>query len=420
MLVEELQAAPNATEESRMTEHPSRARQPIFDGFPYLVTRIGRTYLRHIIVLPADLTREELADLARRQVEANRLDTCLCLGPADFLYFHGDGTEAEGGEQPWGVPVVGKLKPAEEFPDTPELARRIARLGRFVEEHGIDGTLVGDGLEAGRLATEEDVARLGRRDARGVRTSLERCPRCRRARGEWLALYGEGNGDKRPRVVFMHCRCDNHNLCARCGDPLAEDRLSSYSHDDATGGVFYAAAYMGLGHRCADEEEEEPEEEVDEELERAVREWLSEAKSLVDAEVERRSVAVIASRDLAAIRAFVETCVVALGRVPLPDETPAAWAGKDLAPDALDDGETRQQLGLEQDDERNGYRVRVFFNSPRVAAAGEGESEPGWYLVVLNPDDDWRFNEAVGPYESAEAAWEDAGRVHGERGGAED
>jgi hypothetical protein len=34
-----------------------------------------------------------------------------------------------------------------------------------------------------------------------------------------------------------------------------------------------------------------------------------------------------------------------------------------------------------------------------------------------DPDDDWRFNEAVGPYESAEAAWEDAGRVHGERGG---
>lgn len=67
-----------------------------FDGFPYLVTRIGRTPLRHIALLPAGLTRERLLDLARRQALANRPDTCLCLGPTDAVYVTGDGVESAG------------------------------------------------------------------------------------------------------------------------------------------------------------------------------------------------------------------------------------------------------------------------------------------------------------------------------------
>ena len=56
---------------------------PPFDGYPYLVTRIGHSALRHVALLPADWSRERLVDLARRQRDANRLDTCAVLGRHD-------------------------------------------------------------------------------------------------------------------------------------------------------------------------------------------------------------------------------------------------------------------------------------------------------------------------------------------------
>src|SRR5512139_3764315 len=53
-----------------------------FEGFPYLVTHIVPA-LYHLIVLPAELDRKDLAALTRRQVLANRLKSCLVLGETD-------------------------------------------------------------------------------------------------------------------------------------------------------------------------------------------------------------------------------------------------------------------------------------------------------------------------------------------------
>ena len=58
---------------------------PPFDGYPYLVTRIGHSALRHVALLPADWSRERLVDRARRQRDANRLDTCAVLGRHDAV-----------------------------------------------------------------------------------------------------------------------------------------------------------------------------------------------------------------------------------------------------------------------------------------------------------------------------------------------
>jgi hypothetical protein len=68
--------------------------------------------------------------------------------------------------------------------------------------------------------------------------------------GEFLAVHGEGNGDRTPRVIRIHCRCENHNRCARCGEPLADQRLSSYEYDEVEGKAMYLAAYAAFGHRC--------------------------------------------------------------------------------------------------------------------------------------------------------------------------
>ena len=230
-----------------------RRREPSqapFDGFPYLVTRIGNTPLRHIALLPVDWTRDHLVETARRQAFTNRLDTCLTLGPADALYITADGAEVEGRALPSGIPVIGRLHLPADLQLTPELRARLAALQAFVERHPAAGYLVGDGLEGGHRATAEDVRRLAGRDEHDVPQGLCRCPECGLFRGEYLALKGEGNGDKAPRVIPVCCRCQNHNRCARCGATLAEWRLSAYGYDEAARSVLYLAAYVALGHRC--------------------------------------------------------------------------------------------------------------------------------------------------------------------------
>lgn len=237
-----------------MSEARDPAGRPIFDDYPYLMTRIGSTPLRHIALLRSDRSPDQLLDLARRQARANHLDTCLCLGPGKFVYLFADGQELMANDAPWGMPVAGLLKTAEDFPVSPEDEDRERRLREFAERHRQEGYLVGDGLEAGRPASAVDMTLMQRRGEDGVPTSLHRCRSCQQFRGEYLAVYGEGNGDKRPRVVFVHCACDNHNRCARCGSPLADHRLSSYSYDEQRGAIMYTAAYVGLSHRCPTEQ----------------------------------------------------------------------------------------------------------------------------------------------------------------------
>jgi hypothetical protein len=222
-----------------------------FDGYPYLVTRIGHSALRSIELLPADWPRERLIQLTRRQATANQLQTCLCVGPTESVFVEPDGTTSESAFSPTGMLVPDRLELAEPIPDTPELSARHERLEAFVKSLHPSGYLVGDGLEGGRPATREDLARLPGRDAHGIPIGLDRCATCGGLRGDYLATTGEGNGDMAPRVIRVHCACENHNRCARCGEPLAGSRLSAYEFNEADGKVWYAAAYVGLGHRCA-------------------------------------------------------------------------------------------------------------------------------------------------------------------------
>ena len=223
---------------------------PEFDGFPYLVTRIGHTPLRHIALLPAGWSFDRQAEAVRRQVRANRLDTCLCTGPASAVFVDADGTEFAASPVCWGMPVIGAIALPEPLASTPELLARQAALEAFARRNPASGYLVGDGLEGGQRATPGEVRRLSGRDEDGIPRELRRCARCGAFRGDYLAVRGEGNGDPRPRVVPVHCHCENHNRCARCGEPLAEWRLSSYFFAEADRAVRYLAAYAGLGHRC--------------------------------------------------------------------------------------------------------------------------------------------------------------------------
>jgi hypothetical protein len=240
---------------------PARAGTPRgaipgpFDGYPYLVTRIGRAPLRHLALVPADWPRERLVDLARRQALANQLPTCLCLGPADAVYVEPGREPARATLVPVGLPVTDRLVLADPLRETAELAARRAALAAYVSCARANGHLVGDGLEGGRPATAEDVARLSGRGEDGpgedrLPPGLRRCPACGQPRGEHLPLRGLTWDERSPQVVEVHCRCTNRNRCAGCGGPLADQRLSAYYWDEDRRGVWYVAAYCGLGHRC--------------------------------------------------------------------------------------------------------------------------------------------------------------------------
>jgi len=233
---------------------------PTFDGFPYLVTRIGRTALRHLAVVPADWPRDRLVEVAIRQATTNRLETCLCRGPADAVFVSPAGIAREAAFMPTGLPVVDRLVIAGPLPEAAGLAARRDALRAHARRWQGTGHIVGDGLEGGRPATPADVARLAGPAIEGVPRGLRRCPTCGELRGERLRdeklrverLRGAGTTgeDERPEVVDIFCRCANHNRCAGCGGPLAEHRLSAWHWDEADSRAWYLAAYCALGHRC--------------------------------------------------------------------------------------------------------------------------------------------------------------------------
>lgn len=221
-----------------------------FTGYPYLVTRIGNTPLRNMSVLPADWPPEQLVALVRWQAIANQLETCVCLGLSESVFVSPDGAITTSELIPVGDPVIDRLALPVPMPETPELAARRERLEAFANSVKRTGYLVGDGLEGGRPATIYDIGRLSGHDALGIPCGLSRCATCGAFSGDFLATEGEGNGDRTPRVVRVHCKCQNYNRCARCGEPLAESRLSAYEYNPADGKAWYLAAYAGLSHRC--------------------------------------------------------------------------------------------------------------------------------------------------------------------------
>jgi hypothetical protein len=226
---------------------------PQFDGYPYLVTRIGRSALRHVAVLPRSWPSQRLLELARRQALANRLDTCLVLDATTAVYITADGEERRDANVPTGLPVVERLRLAAPVTATPEVAARRARLRAWADAFTGPRYLVGDGLEGGRPATRDDIIRLTGLPGADPHPGLSPCTTCGDLAGDFLATQGEGNGDPMPRVIRVSCRCDNQNRCARCGEPLAESRLSAYHFVRASGSVCYHAAYSAFGHRCPDE-----------------------------------------------------------------------------------------------------------------------------------------------------------------------
>ncbi len=106
------------------------------------------------------------------------------------------------------------------------------------------------------------------------------------------------------------------------------------------------------------------------------------------------------------IRSFVETCLLKLGRLPHAEECPEHWAGKDLAVAGLTP-RRRAKVGLDVNGRIGRYRVRATYLTPLDTYGYDFDQGAGWYLVVLNPSIEWRFNDPAGPYLSPEDAFAD-------------
>lgn len=212
---------------------------PLFDGFPYLTTRIAGA-MHHLALLPADLGLAELERIARRQFAANRLRTSLVLGPERALYLS-EGGSVWAGPPRCEFPVCDKLRLPDDVAQQGELLARQDRLRAFVAEVEMKGFLID--MPHGRSATAWDRERLSRRGPDGVPVGLEPCVRCGGYRGTGL-LDGPG------LVVDVFCRCENHNRCARCLEPLYERRLDDCGYFEESGQILHVPAFSAFGHRC--------------------------------------------------------------------------------------------------------------------------------------------------------------------------
>ncbi len=223
------------------------ASLPLFDGFPYLNTRLVPA-LYHISLLPEGAPESSLINIARTQAEANRLDLCLVMAPARAIFFFANGRIQPAADTPrGGTLLTGSLALPVHRLETGDLRRRQRRLNRIVE-HGQKkgGYILGDLTKGGHAADSEERSRLGGVAADGTPRGLDRCDRCHDWRGTCLDPSETFAG----QVMLVHCLCDNHNRCARCGTALTQRRLNANFYDPSDGQIWHVPGFSGLGHRC--------------------------------------------------------------------------------------------------------------------------------------------------------------------------
>ena len=223
-----------------------RPQLPLFDGFPYLATRIVPGAC-HITLLPAGWNRNRLLALLAQQVAANQFDAALVLS-ADEAHYRWPGTpEVVVGPAPRATAILtGRLLTPEPC-DPADLEDRPFRLQAFRDAVNVNGGyLFGDLGKGGRAATPDELEQLRGRDPDGVPLGLRRCPRC----GDWCGACLDPNPDLPDWRVPVHCLCDNVTRCARCLEPFLERRICGNEYREADGHVWHWPGFMALEHPC--------------------------------------------------------------------------------------------------------------------------------------------------------------------------
>jgi hypothetical protein len=238
--------APRSTPPGALAPRSATGLTPPFDDYPYLVTRVVPTFY-HLILLPADVSPDILRELARSQVRANHLPTCLMLGEDLCLYLDPEGREAVSRDIPrGGILVTDQLLLSKPIRRSAELAARRHWLQAFLETGPRNGSLFGDLTKGGRPATPDEQARLAGKGPGGVPNGLEHCHRCGEWRGECLDPSEQFLG----QLMQVHCACENWNRCARCGECLYTRRLNANYFNPEDGLIWHVPGFSAFNHSC--------------------------------------------------------------------------------------------------------------------------------------------------------------------------
>ena len=226
---------------------------PVFDGTPYLATRI-EPELFHILLLPRGWPLYSQLNVAFRQAEANRLPTYFLLTPDSCLWLRTDGSVLPARAEPRELAVaVGKLDAVRtSCRADADLRERTERLREYAWTAGRADDLVRSGSAgAGRLRRRRPRRWPGRAE-RGCRraSSGARSAASGGARASTAGLSVE------PLVLPVCCLCENDNECAWCGEPLFERRLQCNWYDEEEGALHYVPGFHALDHVCGMEEPE--------------------------------------------------------------------------------------------------------------------------------------------------------------------
>lgn len=219
-----------------------------FEDFPYLVTRVAVT-LNHIMILPGELGRKALEEIARHQALRNQLNSCVVFGEGDCVYYGNRGSAKASPIIPESaLYCAGLLYPGQDFVASEDLRRRCRGLDSFIAAVTKTCILFGDLTKGGRPATADEMSHLAGFQERGVPLGIERCRRCGEWRGECLDPSPQFSG----MIMRVSCLCENDNRCARCGETLDKYKLNSNYYDHADGMIWHVPAFSGLTHRCPD------------------------------------------------------------------------------------------------------------------------------------------------------------------------
>ena len=217
-----------------------------FNGFPYMLTLVSGG-LFHISILPADIGLDNLKEIVRWQVSANKLQSCLVLGSSCCVYFDLDGAERISSDIPrGGFNCTGRLQTAWSGSGGSEFGVRAELLRAYLTEHGPRDMVYAELTKGGRQATAEEMSRLEGSQPNGIPLGLTKCEQC----GQWKGECLDANPKFAGLIMPVGCACENDTLCAACGGALWQRRINANYYDEPRGCIYRVPGFKAFSHKC--------------------------------------------------------------------------------------------------------------------------------------------------------------------------